>query len=167
LASIIVISLATPTSSFASRSAQPPAARHDHRQAGIERRVAMGAMRDAATFVLFLIGRPSLPLFRPVATRWRARVLLAVGRLDANGPVPATSGDFTEAELDSGDRGVVGQARGEVGPFDVSSKSCSSPRLISAPPGASLSRQKTLRPARAASVAVVRPAGPAPMTMTS
>ena len=53
------------------------------------------------------------------------------------------------------------------GPVQISSKSCSSPRLISTPPGASLSRQKTLRPLRAASVAAVRPAGPAPMTITS
>ena len=94
-----------PTSAFASYG-------DDHGLSGIEGAVAVRAVGKAATFVFFLVRQPELALVQARRDDQRAGgVALAIGRLDLEGALAGNRRDFAEADLDTRDHRIVGQAR--------------------------------------------------------
>ena len=104
----------------------------------------MGAVRDAAAFVFVFVRDTEAALVEAGGEYDGTRgVLLAVVAVSTvQGPVPERA--VTSPKPISTPATVASSVRREAmsGPVQISSKSCSSPRLISTPPGASLSRQR-------------------------
>ncbi len=98
----------------------------------------------------------------------RPFVLLAVRRLDGERAASGDGRHLAEADLDARHDGIVGEARGHVGAVEHFFEVVEFAQVHELAAWRELvETKKALRPARAASVAAVRPAGPAPMTITS